>query len=357
MKKYEIKNTIICGDSLKVLKTIPDESIDCVITSPPYFNLRDYVEGQIGLESTYQEYIGKLIDIFNEVKRVLKKEGTCFVNLGDTFAGGGFGYENISDEEFIKKYPKQSSNKGTQSGKSRKLINNLRKNNKQFSQKSLMMIPERFGIAMIDEGWILRNKLVWIKRNAMPESVQDRWKKAHEYIFFFVKNKSYNFNLDSIRTPHKDISIKRAEYEQGRNVLGQNPSSVGEKYNRDKKNKDGTEKYYSMPARQVKLNPKGAVPPDFLDINTNCRADDIVEHYATYPQDLINPLIKAGCPEGGIILDPFGGSGTTAVAAKKLNRNFILIELNKNYCEIAEKRIAVIPQTLFTPENQQNSPK
>src|SRR3990167_6873754 len=137
-----------------------------------------------------------------------------------------------------------------------------------------MMIPERFGIAMIEKNWILRNKLVWIKRNAMPESVQDRWKKAHEYIFFFVKSKKYYFNLDVIRTPHKEVSLKRAEYEQGRNVLGLNPSSMGKKYQDNKR-------YMGMPARMVKLNPLGACPPDYLIVNTNCSENDgSDEHYA-----------------------------------------------------------------------------
>ena len=314
-------NKIIQGDCLEELKKLPDECIDLVVTSPPYFNLRDYeTEGQIGLEATWQEYIKKLIDVFNEVKRVLKKEGVCFVNLGDTFAGSGNGRNG--DGTVGKSGTLNKNNKGTQKGI-------IKTNKHQLQAKSLMMIPERFAIAMIDSNWILRNKLVWIKRNAMPESVQDRWKKAHEYIFFFVKNKKYYFNLDAIRTPHKLVSIKRAEYEQGRNALGQNASSLGDK-----------SKEYGMPARVVKLNPKGAVPPDFLDINTNCRTKDtITEHYATYPMDLISPLIKAGCPEGGVVLDPFNGSGTTCVVAKLLNKNYIGIDISKKYCDIANARI------------------
>ncbi|MFZ5559357.1 MAG: DNA-methyltransferase [Patescibacteria group bacterium] len=185
--------------------------------------------------------------------------------------------------------------------------------------------------------WIARNCLIWIKRNAMPESVKDRWKKAHEYIFFFVKNKKYYFNLDAIRTPHKDVSIKRAEYELGRNAMGLNSSSLGDKSSQ-----------YGMPARVVKLNPNGAIPPDFLDVNTNCREKDTTtEHYATYPQDLIMPLIKAGCPEKGIILDPFMGSGTTAIVAKKLGRKCVGIELNPEYIKIAEARLKTMPESLF----------
>jgi len=324
----KIKNTIILGDSLEVLKTLPDESINSIITSPPYFNLRDYgVDGQIGLEKTYQEYIKKLVDVFNEAKRVLKKDGTCFINLGDS-------YGTISG--------------GMRAGTMGRFISDKAINGQRFEQhkeikfeKSLMMIPERFAIEMIDNGWILRNKLVWVKPNAMPESVQDRWKKAHEYIFFFVKNKKYYFNLDAIRTQHAEVSIKRAEYEQGRNALGINPSSTGEKYKRDKSFRDGTEKYYSMPSRRVKLNDLGACPPDYLLVNTNCSENDgSNEHYATYPQKLIAPLIKAGSRERDIILDPFMGSGSTAVIARFLSRDFIGIELNQSYIKVANKRLA-----------------
>lgn len=307
-------NKIYCGDSLEILKTWPDEFVDMVLTSPPYFNLRDYlVEGQIGLEKTWQEYVGKLIEVFNEVKRVLKPAGTCFVNLADSFNGNKKGNTNLKWEKI-----------NTES---------FEKKKQEMCEKSLMMIPERFAISMIDNDWILRNKLVWIKPNAMPESVQDRWKKAHEYIFFFTKNKNYHFDLDAIRTPHKQVSIKRAEFEQDRNALGLNPNSMGKKYLDNKR-------YMGMPARMVKLNPLGACPPDYFLVNTNCsESDGSDEHYATYPQKLLWPLVKAGCPAGGIILDPFMGAGTTALVAKNLGRNYVGIELNPAYIKMAEQRL------------------
>ena len=165
-------NKIYQGDSLEVLKTFPNEGVNCVITSPPYFQQRDYgVDYQLGLEKTYQEYLKKLIDIFNEAKRVLKKDGTCFVNMGDSFNG----------------------NKVGNTSKKWKRVNNVsfvKKKAQEIQSKSLMAIPARFQIAMIDNGWICRNDLIWIKRNAMPESVQDRWKKAHEHIFFLRNLKS-----------------------------------------------------------------------------------------------------------------------------------------------------------------------
>ena len=322
-------------DCREILKKFPDECVDCVITSPPYFNLRDYqVKGQIGLEKTWQEYVDKLIAVFNEVKRVLKKDGTCFVNLGDSYGGessktlagrGGFNDDKVGS---FKKVIRATDNERMY-GKS-----NVVRLKNQSGSKCLMLIPERFAISMVDNGWILRNKLVWIKPNAMPESVQDRWKKAHEYIFFFTKSKKYFFDLDAIRTPHKEVSIKRAKYEQGRSALGLNPSSIDKKYLKDKS------AMYGMPARQVKLNPEGAIPPDYLIINNNCSGDDIVsEHYATYPTNLIVPLIKAGCPKGGIVLDCFAGSNTTGLVARYLNRNWISLELNPDYIKIATNRL------------------
>ena len=318
-------NQIICGSALDILKTLPDECIDSCITSPPYFNLRDYcIEGQIGLEPTYQEFIFKLCDIFDEVKRVLKKTGTCFVNLGDSYASIGKTSGDIDGDEGM----------DIERGRSR-----IKKGT--YPEKCLILIPERFAIEMINRGWILRNKIPWIKPNAMPESVQDRWKKAHEYIFFFVKSKSYYFNLDAIRTPHKQVSINRAEYELGRNAMGLNPSSMGKKYGRDKNNKDALDKYASMPARQVKLNPLGACPPDYFIVNTNCSEDDTQKkHYATYPKALITPLVRAGCPDGGIVLDCFAGTSTTAVVARHFNKQFVMIELNPEYCEMGKDRLA-----------------
>jgi DNA modification methylase len=329
-KKYQIKdiiNKVICGDALKELKKLPDESIDCCITSPPYFNLRDYqVEGQIGLEETYQEYIAKLIAVFNEVKRVFKKKGTCFVNLGDSYSSIGKLCGDFTREDNNKKWEKHDSNRGR---------SRIQKGS--YPEKCLIMIPERFTISMIDRNWILRNKLIWVKPNAMPESVQDRWKKAHEYIFFFVKNKKYHFDLDAIRTPHKQVSIKRADYEQGRNALGLNPSSMGKKYL-------DNNRYMGMPARMVKLNPLGACPPDYFEVNTNCsESDGSDNHYATYPQKLLWSLVKAGCPKNGIILDPFMGSGTTALVAQNLGRKFIGIELNPDYVKIAKQRLRQKP--------------
>jgi len=187
---------IIRGDSLSVLKTLPSESINCCVTSPPYWALRDYgVDGQLGLEPTFQEYINKLCNIFDEVKRVLRKDGTCWVNIGDTYWGGG--NNRGSSEENLS--AKQFSNRGARGQCSRDW-------DKSFKPKCLIQIPARFSIEMCNRGWILRNTIIWHKPNCMPSSVKDRFTVDFEYIFFFVKSKKYWFETQ--KEPHKEVSIK-----------------------------------------------------------------------------------------------------------------------------------------------------
>src|SRR3990167_348639 len=251
-------NKIIQGDALEVLKTFPDAFVDCVITSPPYWNLRDYnVEGQLGLEPTFQEYIQKLCAIFDEIKRVLKKEGTCFVNLGDTYSGNKEGKTDNKVSQYLKENSQGIHKKAT------------------IQEKCLCQIPARFAIAMTDRGWILRNKIIWQKPNAMPSSVQDRFTIDYEEILFFVKSKKYYFEPQ--RQPHKKVSVNTGSYPEA--------------------------------------------------------------HFATFPPALIIPMVKAGCPKGGIVLDPFMGSGTVAEVAKYLGRNYLGIELNKSYIKLAENRL------------------
>ena len=169
-------NKIYQGDALEVLKTFPDESVDCAITSPPYWNLRDYgTAGQLGLESTFQEYVAKLCDIFDEVKRVLKKEGTCWVKFGDTYSGNKEGKTDAKVSSYLGDTTKGIHKKAT------------------IQEKCLCQIPSRFAIEMTNRGWILRNRLVWHKPNAMPSSVDDRFTVDYEDVFFFVKSKKYNF--------------------------------------------------------------------------------------------------------------------------------------------------------------------
>lgn len=319
-------NKIIQGDALEVLKTLPSESIDCAITSPPYWALRDYgVEGQLGLEPTFQEYITKLCDIFDEVKRVLKKEGTCWVNIGDTYMGNssysakgrqGFGNDKIG---MINKKQWLDPKNPTPS----KLRAREHVESGQIIEKSLCQIPSRFAIEMTNRGWILRNEIIWHKPNCMPSSVEDRFTVDFEKIFFFVKSKKYYFEQQLEKTltqgSKSGTLLKDAKEDTGK-ISGYNHS--GEDFiTGEFKNKRTT----------WSINTKGT--PD--------------AHFATYPEKLVEPMIKAGCPKDGVVLDIFMGSGTTAIVALQLDRKYLGIELNEEYIKIAEDRIKPYENKLF----------
>lgn len=304
-------NKIYNEDCLETLSKISNDSVDCVITSPPYYQLRDYGwNGQWGLEKTYQEYLDKLISLMSELKRVLKPTGTMWVNLGDTYFGGSGGPSGFDRKaKDLEWYEKSERNLHTRHSKENNIPN-----------KSLVLIPHRFAIRCIDElGLILRNDVIWAKRNGMPESVTDRFSKKHEFFFFFVKQQKYYFDLDGIREKAKTTDVSKNGSWQGDRNLTIQPVS--------EKNTLGG----------VNLNGKnpGDVS-DFWDIPTQPSSD---KHYATYNFDLIDKPIVAGCPKDGIILDPFCGTGTTIARAIQLGRNGIGIDGKQEYCEIAEKRI------------------
>ena len=300
-KRNKWVNKIHLGDALILLKQMPSHSVDCVVTSPPYWALRDYgAQGQLGLEPTFEKYVTKLCDIFDEVLRVLKREGTCFVNLGDTYAGSGKGAgcngEKIESWNFDKKpYLKAS-----------------------VMAKSLCMIPFRFAIEMVARRWILRNIIVWRKPNATPASVKDRFTVDWEPLFFFTKNRRYYFKQQF--EPIKGDSIKRYKYDLNSSYT---PGFASPNEKRDRPQK-------------WRLNPLGRNKRSVWEINTKAVKN---AHYATFPEELCATPIKAGCPVNGIVLDPFMGAGTTALAALKLGRRFIGIELNENYILMANKRI------------------
>ncbi len=305
---------ILQGDALEKLKELPDESVDCVITSPPYWALRDYgVDGQLGLEPTFQEYITKLCDIFDEVKRVLKKEGTCWVNIGDTYGGSGAGtWQNKppdakSKEVYTMPYGKSSVSKmrGT------------------MLDKCLLQIPSRFAIEMSNRGWILRNEIIWHKPNAMPSSASDRFTVDFEKVFFFVKNKKYYFEqqFDKYTEP-----INRWGGNMVKRLAGADEYGMKQRIRDYRPVEDGKNK------RTV------------WTINTKPYKD---AHFATFPEKLIEPMVLAGCPKGGVVLDIFMGSGTTLAVAKRLERQGMGIELNPNYIKLAEKRLLEVPDSLF----------
>lgn len=274
---------ILNGDCIEMMRTLPEKSVNCCVTSPPYYGLRDYgQEGQIGLEQTPDAFVQKLVEVFREVKRVLRDDGTLWLNLGDSYAS------NQSAGDRVSKYsPKQTTNAGKFGGK--QMVPD------GWKEKDLIGIPWMVAIALRMDGWYLRQDIIWHKPNPMPESVEDRCTKSHEYIFLLSKSKKYYYDYNSIKEPSTD--------------------------NCDLKNKRSVWIVNNKPF-------KGA-------------------HFATFPPELIRPCILAGCPEGGMVLDPFGGSGTTAQVAIQNNRSAILCELNPEYIPLINKRLSEIQPSLF----------
>ena len=257
------------GDCRHVLKKLPSNHFHTCVTSPPYWGLRDYgSDCQLGLEETPKQFVDNLVEVFREVKRVLRDDGTLWINLGDSYNTTQAGNKTWGDGV--------GANKHYQMG----VIPKKRKVEKNLKPKDLVGIPWKVAFALQEDGWYLRQDIIWHKPNPMPESVKDRCTKAHEYIFLLSKSKNYYFDKKSI-------------YEN--------------------KNKRSVWTITTKPYKEA--------------------------HFATYPPDLIEPCILAGCPENGNILDPFGGAGTTGLVADRLNRNATIIELNKEYIKIADKRI------------------
>jgi DNA modification methylase len=319
-------NDIIQGDCIEVMQGMDSESIDCIVTSPPYWGLRDYdAEGQIGLEPTLEEYHNKLLILTAECKRVLKKAGTMFWVHGDSYAssGGASRHNGYSD-------PKYSN------GRTGKFVEPSAYPQGNIRPKSLFMQNYGLAMRMIDEqGWILRNILIWHKKNHMPSSVRDRYANAYEPVFFFSKSKTYHFDLDAIRIPQKEESKKKIVVAKKQKNCNSIKNKEMDKFNPI---------YRSTRDICENLDPeKGKNPGDVFTLPTQPFPE---AHFAVFPEKLIEPFIKAGCPEGGIVLDPFMGAGTTAVVAKKLGRLYKGIEINSEYIKIAHKRISKIPVRL-----------
>lgn len=278
-----IKNTskIIVGDALEQLKKLKDNSVDLCITSPPYWNLRDYgVEGQIGLEVDVKLYIKKLVDVFREVKRVLKDTGTLWVNIGDSYAGS-------------RKGPAGNLSKKNNQQHLGELKTGIIPEGMKY--KDLVGVPWALAFALRDDGWYLRQDVIWAKPNPMPESVKDRTTKSHEYVFLLSKKPTYYFDHEAIKEP----AIKFL----------------------------GTPKEKPKAKRSKR---------DVWIINIQPYRE---AHFATMPEALVEPCVLAGSKEGDVVLDPFCGSGTVGVVALRNKRNFIGIELNPEYADIANKRI------------------
>lgn len=285
------------------------ESIDCVVTSPPYYQIRDYgIDGQIGLEPTPENYIEKLIEIFSEIQRVLKADGTVFVNISDTYAGSNNCVGDKKRGDGIGQKCRYTENKVVKAGR----INNV-------PNKSLLMIPYRFSWEMIQSGFILRNVIIWHKPNSMPSSAKDRFTNDYEPVFFFSKYRKYHFEQQL--EPLKETSLKRSSYGWHGKTM-QNGKGAG-----------GIPQCYIMGRRFA--DPNGRNMRAVWSINTK---SDFSNHFATFPEKLVARMIKAGCPKNGVVLDPFAGSNTTGITAKKLERNFIGFELNPEYIKISEQK-------------------
>lgn len=307
-------NRIYKEPCLDTLSKMGNNSIDCIITSPPYWQLRDYgYDGQWGLEPTFNEYLEHLWSLMRECYRVLKMGGTCWVNLGDTYNGvsvGNRSNKGYSENTIIDSFKKEKSD--------------------SIKNKCLLLIPHRFAIGCIDMGWIVRNDIIWAKRNGMPEPVTDRFSKKHEYMFFMVKSEKYYFDLDAVR----DKTITGTER---CDIIKSKTSS-----NTTALNSGRAKELESKGSFEFKNNPNGKSPgtvSDFWDIPTKPSSS---KHYAVYNDSLIAKPILAGCPEGGIIYDPFMGSGSTAEAALRANRKFIGSEMSDEYYDISMRRLSPI---------------
>ena len=288
---------ILRGDCLDRLRELPDESVHCCVTSPPYYGLRDYgVAGQIGLEPTLDAYLAKMVEVFREVRRVLRSDGTLWLNIGDSYAANR-GYQ-VPDSKHV------------DVGNSR----GMKAATDGFKVKDLMGVPWRLAFALQADGWWLRQDIIWHKPNPMPESVTDRCTKAHEYIFLMAKSERYYYDQAAIMEegtgracgnagPGKYEGVALCDTKQRKHLIKA----------ADERNKRSVWTVTTQPFKEA--------------------------HFATFPPALIEPCILAGCPVGGTVLDPFGGAGTTGLVADRLQRDAILIELNPEYADMAERRI------------------
>lgn len=307
---------VLQGDCIESLKTLDDESVNCCVTSPPYWGLRDYgTADQLGLEETPEEYVANMVKVFSEVKRVLTKDGTLWLNLGDSYAG------NCS----------RTSSGRAGMGKEREGI--YSRSGDGLKSKDLVGIPWRVAFALQADGWYLRQDIIWHKPNPMPESVADRCTKAHEYIFLLSKSSKYYYDHEAVKEKCSEANIEDFKRRKTLNNKGKGKGTYDE-------------------ARPDLCRGRDAYMPD--DFMRNKRSVWTVNtrpypeaHFATYPKKLIRPCIKAGCPQGGVVLDPFGGSGTTAEVANELQRDAILCELNPKYCELIEKRLSLTQFDMF----------
>ncbi|MCK9592734.1 MAG: site-specific DNA-methyltransferase [Methanoregula sp.] len=334
---------LICGDALEILKTMPDQSVNCCVTSPPYYGLRDYgVDGQIGLEATPEEYVDNLVNVFREVKRVLRDNGTAWVNLGDSYAGSGGAGGDYSDGGLKDGQPKFNGTAKQMRASFRRdkaeVLPGRTKSVATLKPKDLIGIPWRVAFALQADGWWLRSDIIWSKPNPMPESVTDRPTKSHEYIFLLSKSAQYFYDAEAVKEPCKWSNVERLS----QNIESQ-PGS-GRVPGKTNGNMKAVAKNWnpSMAGGAIGIENRKHSPYPLANkrtvwvISTHSFKE---AHFATFPPKLIEPCVLAGCPAGGTVMDPFNGAGTTGVVCIKHGRNYIGIELNPEYVEMSRKRL------------------
>lgn len=306
------------GDCRDVLKTLPSSSVNCIVTSPPYFGLRDYgVDGQMGLEPSPDEFVTALVGVLHEARRVLRDDGTLWLNLGDSYASQGrSGRQGSTGQREGRRFTLEREG-GTRAPDGCK-------------PKDLIGIPWRVAFALQADGWYLRQDIIWHKPSPMPESVRDRCTKAHEYIFLLSKSPTYYFDSDAVREPST-----------------QDPRTWGKGGAKDTRGKQG----YASASGAQRDNSGGYGTTGFRNrrsVWTVSTKPFKGAHFATFPPELIEPCILAGCPAGGTVLDPFFGAGTTGLVAQRHGRNAIGIELNPEYVRIAKRRLGLPETDIFS---------
>jgi DNA modification methylase len=384
------RGVLYCGDALDTLKELPEASVNCCVTSPPYWGLRDYgtarweggsadcdhvyntqgktgdradrtltgqavykdecgkcgarrLDRQLGLEKTPEEYIARMVEVFKEVRRVLGEDGTLWLNIGDSYASHGGDHGGREDNQ-VGVGARRAHQAGAGDHQSRKPSIGLK-------PKDMVGIPWMLAFALRADGWYLRSEIIWAKPNPMPESVTDRPTKAHEQIFLLAKSQKYFYNAEVIKEPSTAQEFRRPHgwANSGDHTAldwstkRERPSALRGSFNgkTEAMAKDGRNAFRAVVDNRNKRSVWTVTTEPFPEA-----------HFATFPQALIQPCVLAGCPEGGIVLDPFSGAGTTALVAKENARRFIGIELSADYCEIAAQRLS---QEVFSFEDRQRS--
>jgi DNA modification methylase len=317
---------VLTGDCREVLAGMEPETVQTCVTSPPYFGLRNYgVDGQIGLESTVEAYVAELVTVFREVRRVLKDDGTLWLNLGDSY--NSFGRTGGATE-------KQATNVGS-------FVGGPALNAPGLKHKDMIGIPWRVAFALQADGWYLRSDIIWHKPNPMPESVTDRPTKSHEYIFLLAKSQRYFYNAAAIAEPVADATVARMSQPNLENQRGSYrvPGKTNGPMKPVIKKQDATGNKTYIGFNERFFNGNVRATRNNRTVWTISTKPFSGAHFATFPPDLIEPCIKAGSKPGDLVLDPFGGAGTTGLVASRLARSALLVELNPDYAAMAQQRI------------------